>query len=54
MVDEEWFAMTTIPLQMASITRYQTGTAILRQAILLAISDYFTNNICSGPMVLNW
>ena len=29
-VDEQWLTLADIPLQMASISRYQTGTDILR------------------------
>jgi len=36
-VDKIWLKMITIPLKMASVTRYKTGTAILRQAMHLFV-----------------
>ena len=37
LVDEEWFVMTTISLQMASLSRYQAGTGILRYLSTLGL-----------------
>lgn len=34
-----WFTMVTVPLQMASITKYQAGTSILRLEIYLYTHD---------------
>lgn len=52
-VEEQWLTMADIPIQMASISRYQTGTAILRYTLHHHIIMVHSDLLCIvGQMVL--
>lgn len=58
-IEEQWITMIDIPMQMASISRYQTGTSILRSGSCSfgALSGINMSHVMlsiSGQVDLRW